>query len=73
MLEGNLIGFEHIGIPAHHIEQCRDWYKDVLDFDVLYENEVATEAGKSRFCFIRSIGEKVRRCERVLNMSQEIS
>ena len=37
LLENNLQGVQHLGIPVHDIEQSKAWYTEKLGFRVVHE------------------------------------
>jgi lactoylglutathione lyase len=52
LLEGNLQGIQHLGIPVYDIESSKKWYSDKLDFTVIHETSLKTKDGEIKFAFL---------------------
>ena len=53
LLENNLIGFHHIGIPVVDIKGAKNWYIHHLEFEVVSETTIDSDEGEIKYCFIR--------------------
>lgn len=53
LLENNLQGVQHLGIPVHDIEQSKAWYTEKLGFRVVHEPMVPTEEGNIKVAFLK--------------------
>lgn len=53
LLEDNLIGFHHIGIPVFDLEKTKKWYINHLGFDVINETDMDNKDGLTECCFIQ--------------------
>jgi len=52
LLEGNLGGVQHLGIPVVEIEQAKAWYTENLGFSLVHEPSVPTDEGEIRVAFL---------------------
>jgi catechol 2,3-dioxygenase-like lactoylglutathione lyase family enzyme len=52
LLDGNLQGAQHLGIPVTNIERAKAWYVDILGFTVPHEPTLATDEGDIRVAFL---------------------
>lgn len=53
MLEGNLRGVQHLGIPVVNIEDAKAWYAEKLGFEVFHEPSVPTDEGDIKIAFLK--------------------
>jgi len=53
LLENNLQGVQHIGIPVYDIEKSKAWYTEKLGFRVIHEPTVPTEEGNIKVAFLK--------------------
>jgi lactoylglutathione lyase len=53
LLEGNLNGLQHLGIPVVDIESAKRWYVDILDFETIHEPKIETPEGVIRIAFLK--------------------
>jgi len=53
LLENNLQGVQHLGIPVYNIEQSKDWYTEKLGFQVVHEPSVPTKEGNIKVAFLK--------------------
>jgi catechol 2,3-dioxygenase-like lactoylglutathione lyase family enzyme len=52
MLEGNLSGAQHLGIPVLDLGRVKAWYCETLGFRAIHEPELVTEAGTIHAAFL---------------------
>jgi len=52
LLEGNLQGVQHLGIPVVDIEACKSWYAEKLGFEVVHEPAISTDEGEIKIAFL---------------------
>jgi lactoylglutathione lyase len=53
LLEGNLNGFQHLGIPVVNLVDTKRWYSDVFSFETIHEPEIETPEGTIRLAFLK--------------------
>ena len=53
LLEGNLKGVQHLGIPVTDINEAKRWYTDVLGFRVVHEPNVPAKDGVIQVAFLK--------------------
>lgn len=56
LLEGNLRGIQHLGIPVTDIEQTQSWYAVKLGFRVLHQPVINTLDGDIKIAFLEKDG-----------------
>jgi catechol 2,3-dioxygenase-like lactoylglutathione lyase family enzyme len=52
LLEGNLRGIQHLGLPIVDVEKAKAWYAEKLGFKVIHEPVVHTDQGDVRLAFL---------------------
>lgn len=53
LLNGNIKGVQHLGIPVSDIEKSKKWYNDILGFQLIYETKIPGDAGNIHVAFIK--------------------
>lgn len=53
LLENNLNGFQHLGIPVVDIERGKDWYLSKLGYRPVDDTEIITDGGAIKISFIQ--------------------
>jgi lactoylglutathione lyase len=53
LLKNNLTGFQHLGIPVADIQAAKQWYCEVLDFEIVYEPRIETPDGVIELAFLQ--------------------
>ncbi len=53
LLENNLTGVQHLGIPVRDIEQSKAWYRDIFGFQVVHEPVVHDTNGDIKVAFLK--------------------
>jgi catechol 2,3-dioxygenase-like lactoylglutathione lyase family enzyme len=56
LLEGNLRGIQHLGIPVTDIDHTTSWYTSKLGFDVVHQPVIHTPEGDIRIAFLDKAG-----------------
>ena len=56
LLEKNLLGVEHVGIPVMDIEQTANWYREKLGFKKLHETAFTAPETGTRFALLARDG-----------------
>ncbi len=56
LLEGNLQGVQHLGIPVVDIERSKAWYSEKLGFEIVHEPSVPTDEGEIKVAFLAREG-----------------
>ena len=51
-MDGKICGLAHIGLFVEDIERTKKFYRDILEFNTLYECEIDDEGGKTQIAFI---------------------
>jgi lactoylglutathione lyase len=70
LLERNLNGVQHLGIPVADIEKTKTWYAHTLGFKVLDEPVLRTDEGNIRVAFL-ALGDMVIEFYQLLGQSHE--
>ena len=70
LLQGNLQGGQHLGIPVVDLEHAKAWYANILDFEVIHEPSLPTEAGEIKAAFLR-LGQIVLECYQLVGAERE--
>lgn len=53
LLEGNLTGVQHLGIPVVDLNNAVNWYTNILGFQVFYETVIEPEEGKIKVAYLK--------------------
>jgi len=53
LLERNLQGGQHLGIPVVDIEKAKAWYTEKLGFEVIHEPRISTDEGEILVAFLK--------------------
>lgn len=53
LLEGNLNGFQHLGIPVVNLTVAKDWYRKLFGFQVVYETTLHSDNGDIKVAFLK--------------------
>ena len=56
LLEGNLHGIQHLGIPVTDIEHAKTWYESKLGFSTIHEPAIETKDGVIKLAFLEKDG-----------------
>ena len=70
LLEGNLQGGQHLGIPVLDIEQAKAWYTQKLGFEVIHEPRVLTAEGEIKVAFLK-LGNMTLECYQLVGKELE--
>jgi lactoylglutathione lyase len=52
MLQGNIKGVQHLGLPVSDIAGSIKWYKDILGFETIYETRIPGSEGEVSVAFV---------------------
>ena len=72
LLEDNLMGVDHLGIPVVDIDHANRWYAEKLDFKLLHEPTISTPEGVIRFSFLERDGLMVEFYQRLGEAREEV-
>lgn len=53
LLDNNLKGVQHLGIPVYNIEQAKTWYTTILGFQIIHEPIITGKDGDIRVAFLK--------------------
>lgn len=53
LLSGNLQSVQHIGIPCKDIELMKEWYKEVLGFEIVHEKVIGNNEENTKVTFLK--------------------
>ena len=70
LLEGNLQGGQHLGIPVLDLEQAKAWYTEKLGFEVIHEPRVSTAEGEIKVAFLK-LGNMTLECYQLVGKERE--
>ena len=70
LLEGNLQGGQHLGVPVLDIEKAKAWYTEKLGFEVIHEPKVPTDEGDINVAFLK-LGDLTIECYQLLGKERE--
>jgi catechol 2,3-dioxygenase-like lactoylglutathione lyase family enzyme len=70
LLEGNLQGGQHLGIPVLDIDQAKAWYTEKLGFEVIHEPRIATDEGEIKVAFLK-LGNMTLECYQLVGKELE--
>lgn len=54
LLDSNLKGMQHLGIPVRNIEKSKNWYIEILGFQVIYETKIDSDDGNIAVAFLKA-------------------
>jgi catechol 2,3-dioxygenase-like lactoylglutathione lyase family enzyme len=72
LLEDNLMGVDHLGIPVVDIDHANRWYAEKLDFTLLHEPTISTPEGVIRFSFLERDGLMLEFYQRLGEAREEV-
>jgi catechol 2,3-dioxygenase-like lactoylglutathione lyase family enzyme len=70
LLEGNLQGGQHLGIPVADVEKAKDWYTKKLGFEVIHEPRISTAEGEIKVAFLK-LGNMTLECYQLVGKELE--
>ncbi len=53
LLEGNLQGLQHLGLPTADINTTKTWYQEVLGFETVHEAVLQEHGGETKVAFLK--------------------
>lgn len=53
MLNNNIKGLQHLGLPVTDIEKSKKWYSETLGFEVIHEAKVPSDEGEVKVAFLK--------------------
>jgi catechol 2,3-dioxygenase-like lactoylglutathione lyase family enzyme len=70
LLEGNLQGGQHLGIPVLDIKKAKTWYTKKLGFEVIHEPRISTTEGEIKVAFLK-LGNMILECYQLVGKELE--